>query len=138
MQKPYILKLSMKCPDGYVMEPRDRHDYQTHVCSVTGDVYMVDGGHGYYYRTSSNKVPAEMTIVTTDDPFEEQRKVKLWKSYGKSGEYYPNGIYLSLAEMTDDHIDQILHTQSHIRGTEIEQLFKNEVAFRKKAKENSE
>lgn len=131
MNKPYILSVKMKCPDGFIMETKHRHDYQTHVCEVTGDIYMLDGGHGYYYRTSHNEVPAEVTVIDTNSPFEEQRQVNFWKSYGKSGEYFPEGIYLSLSEMSDDHIDQILHTQSHIRGTDVEVLFLNELGYRK-------
>lgn len=127
---PYIIRCAIKCPDGTILCTKHRHDYQTHLDTVTGEVYVIDGGHGYYYRTSVNKVPAESLMVTTDDPFEEQRKVPFWKSYGKNGEY-PDGIILSLGQMEDEHLCAIIETQIHIKGTAVEQMFINEIEWRK-------
>ena len=131
MTQTYIIRCAIRCPDGTILETNHRHDYQTHLDGVTGEIYMLDG-HGYYYRTSVNAVPAESLMVTTDSPFEEQRKVKFWKSYGKDGSLYPDGVYLSLEQMDTDHIEAVLATQSHIRGTPVHQMFINELEYRSK------
>lgn len=130
-KSPYIIRCAIRTPDGTILCTKHRHDYQTHLDSVTGEVYVLDGGYGYYYRTIVNDVPAESLMVTTDDPFEEQRKVQFWKSYGKDGSLYPDGVYLSLEQMDTDHIEAVLATQSHIRGTPVHQMFINELEWRK-------
>lgn len=129
---PYIIRCSICTPDGTILETKHRNDYQTHLDNVTDEVYMLDGGHGYYYRTSINKVPAELIMVTTDDPFELQRTIPFWKSYGKDGEHYPNGVILSLEQMEDDHMYSILDTQNQIRGTAVQQMLLNELGYRNK------
>jgi len=128
---PYIIRCSIQCPDGTILETKHRHDYRTHLDTTTGEIYMIDGGHGYYYRTSKNIIEAKSLIVTTDDPFELQRAIPFWKSYGKNAEHYPEGIHLSLEQMEDDHIFNILDTQQHIKGTSVERMFLNELDYRK-------
>ena len=126
---PYIIRCAIRCPDGTILETKHRHDYQSHTDRITGETIFLDGGHGYYYRASINAMPAESLIVTTDNPFEEQRKVPFWKSYGKNMEF-PNGRFLSLKDMEKDHIDAVLLTQQHIKGTAVEQMFINELKWR--------
>jgi hypothetical protein len=53
----------------------------------------------------------------------------VWKSYGKNGEH-PQGIYIALCDMTDEHICAILETQYHIIGTYTEKLFQEELVYR--------
>ena len=55
----------------------------------------------------------------------------VWKSYGKNLEHAPNGIYIALCDMTDDHIEAILNTQVHIIGTFVEELMVAELQYRK-------
>ena len=130
-QSAYIIRCAMICPDGTYLECLHRHDYKSYIDTVTEETYFIDGGE-YYYRTSVNKVPAKMLIVTTDDPFELQRTIPFWKSYSKNAEYYPHGIRLSLEQMEDDHLSNILDTQHHIRGTPIQRMFLNELEYRGK------
>lgn len=130
----YIIRCAIKCPDSTILETKHSHDYQTHLDAVTGEVYILDGG-GYYYRTSVNKVPATMLMITTDDPFELQRTIPFWRSFGKDGEHYPEGVRMSLEQMEDDHLFNILDTQQHIKGTAVERMFINEVEYRKLNKE---
>lgn len=129
MTQPYILQVQAVTPDGTTLVCKHRHDFQGYTDSLTKEYYAIDGG-GYYYRCSQNETPAEITLITTDSPHEEQRKVQFWKSYGKDGSLYPTGVYLSLEQMETEHIEAVLATQSHIKGTPVRQLFINELAYR--------
>lgn len=128
--RPYIIYNAIRTPDGTVLECKHRHDFKTHLDKVTGETYMNDG-LGYYIRRSVNHIPADDLCVTTQDPFEIQRTIKFWKSYGKEGEYYPDGVVLALQDMSDDHIAAILETQKQIDDSAVEGMFHNEVLFRK-------
>lgn len=126
----YIIRCAIRTPDNTILETKHRHDFRTHFDVISNETYVLDGC-GYYYRTSINKVPAESLMVTTDDPFEEQRKVPFWKSYGPTGELYPDGVLLALQDMSDLHLEAIMRTQRHIKGTAVEQMFINEIEYRK-------
>ena len=130
MKQAYIIQVQMVTPDKTVLICRNRHDYQTHIDAVTGEFYMLDASD-YYYRQSVNEVPAKITVIDTNSPFEEQRKVQFWRSFGKNAEHYPEGIYLSLEQMETEHIRAILETQHQIKGQPVEQMFLNELNWRK-------
>lgn len=129
MENKIIIRNAILTPDGTYLRSYHVHDYKTHVDKVTGEVYMVDGGNEYL-RRSVNDVPAEDLTVYLDDNFEVVRMAFVWKSYGKNLEHAPNGIYVALCDMEDDHIEAILTTQTHIRGTFVEKLFKDELKYR--------
>lgn len=121
-----IIYNAIRTPDGTVIESKYRWDYQAHTDS-NGQVYAVDGGHDYLRRIG----PFDYTelSVTTDDEHEVIRKLFTWKTYGESGKDDP--IYVKLKDMTQDHIYAILCTQSHIKGTEVEGVFRDELEYRK-------
>jgi hypothetical protein len=118
------------CPDGTYLRSYHRHDYKEHLDKLTGEVFIVDGGNDYL-RRSINTTPATSMDVYLSDPFKAIREAFVWKSYGKNGEHIPHGIYISLQDMTDEHLNAILDTQTQIKGTYVEDLIKQELAYRK-------
>lgn len=129
MNKEIIIRNAILTPDGTYLRSYNRHDYKEHKDAVTGEIYMVDGGNDYLRRTI-NEVPAEDLSVYLSDDFELVRMAFVWKSYGKNLEHLPTGVYIALCDMTDEHIEAILSTQTHIYGTFAEKLFKDEVQYR--------
>ena len=67
--------------------------------------------------------------VYTTDAFELQREFFLWGSYGKNGD--EDKHWIALKDMSTEHIYAILATQWHIKGTYIEELFNQELTWRK-------
>lgn len=130
----YCIYNAIKTPDGTVLWCKHRHDFKTYLDSVSTEEYMNDGGESYVGR-SVNSVPYEdLSIwVDTDNPklTTAVRSAPFWRSYGKNGEFYPDGVYLSLDKMETEHIEAILETQGHIQGSVIEELFKLELNQRK-------
>jgi hypothetical protein len=118
------------CPDGTYLRSYHRHDYKEHLDKLTGEVFIVDGGNDYL-RRSINTTPATSMDVYLSDPFKAIREAFVWKSYGKNGEHIPHGIYISLQDMTDEHLNAILDTQTQIKSTYVEDLMKQELAYRK-------
>jgi hypothetical protein len=117
-------------PDGTYLRSYHRHDYKEHLDKLTGEIFMVDGGNDYL-RRSVNTTPAIPMDVYLSDPFETIRRNFVWKSYGKNGEHIPHGIYIYLYAMDTDHIHAILETQTQLKGSYVEKLFKQELAYRK-------
>lgn len=130
-----ILRNAICTPDCTVLESKHRHDYRTHRDEVSGELYMVDGGLDYLKR-SINFVAADDWSVTSKDDFEVVREVFTWGSYGKDGKQPRTEV--KLKDMTTEHIQAILDTQRHIRGTVVQQLFKQELLYRsfQQAKDN--
>lgn len=129
MTKEIIIRNAILTPDGTYLRSYNVHDYKEHKDAVTGEVYVVDGGN-HYLRRSVNEVQPEDLTVYASDNFEVVRMAFVWKSYGKNLEHLPDGIYIALCDMTDEHIEAILTTQVHIYGTFAEKLFKDEVQYR--------
>jgi hypothetical protein len=125
-----IICNAIMTPDGTYLRSYHRHDYKEHLDKLTGEVFIVDGGTDYL-RRSVNTTPATFMDVYLSDPFETIRRNFVWKSYGKNGEHSPQGIYIYLCKMDTDHIHAILETQHHIKGTYVEDLMKQELAYRK-------
>lgn len=114
-----------ECPDGTILHSKHRHDFVEHV-DEQGNYSFVDGGNGYYIRTSGNLI--DRCIYSTD-PFELQREFFMWGSYGKDGKQ--DKKYIPLNQLTDAHLSAIIETQEHIRGTYVEVLMLAEVEYRK-------
>lgn len=124
-----IIRNAIMTPDGTYLRSYHRHDYVQHEDKFTGETYIVDGGNDYL-RRSFNTTPAEDLTVYLSDPFDVVREAFVWKSYGKNMEHVPDGIYIPLCNMTTDHIDAILDTQWHIKGSYVEMLLKKELVYR--------
>ena len=129
MSSDQIICNAITTPDGTYLRSYNRHDYKTHVDKVSGETYMVDGGTAYIKR-SINTTPATSMDVYLSDSFETIRRNFVWKSYGKNGEYLPDGVYIALCNMTDDHIHAILDTQHQIKDTYVEDLMRKELIIR--------
>lgn len=129
MNKEIIIRNAIITPDGTYLRSYHRHDYKEHLDEVSGETYIVDGGNEYL-RRSINKVSPEDLTVYLSDPFEIVRMAFVWKSYGKNLEHLPNGIYIALCDMTDEHIEAILTTQTQVYGTYVEKLLKEELVYR--------
>lgn len=124
-----IIRNAIITPDGTYLRSYHRHDYKEHKDTLTGEIFMVDGGNDYL-RRSINTTPPEFMDVYLSDPFYVVREAFVWKSYGKNYEHLPDGIYIKLCDMTTEHIEAILETQRQIKGTYVEMLFKKELVFR--------
>lgn len=125
-----IIRNAIITPDGTYLRSYHRHDYVQHLDKFTGEIYIVDGGNDYL-RRSINTSPAEDLTVYLSDPFQVVREAFVWRSFGKNLEHLPDGIYIPLCDVTDDHIRAILLTQQHnIGGTYVEMLFKKELVLR--------
>ena len=124
-----IIRNAIMTPDGTYLRSYHRHDYKEHKDTLTGEIYIVDGGYDYL-RRSINTTPAVSLDVYLSDPFEMIREAFVWKSYGKNYEHLPDGIYIKLCDMTTEHIRAILETQTQIKGTYVEMLFKKELVLR--------
>lgn len=125
-----IIRNAVMTPDGTYLRSYHRHDYRMHIDTYSKERYFVDGGNSYI-RRSQNIVPPEDLTVTTDDDFDTKiRYAFVWKSYGIKGEHLPDGVYIALCDMEEDHIRSILNTQKHVKGTYMEELFKKELEYR--------
>ena len=123
-----ILYNAIQTPDGTILHSKHRWDYVSHLDTVSGELYATDGGNDYTRRSVNAERYIDLT-VTTDDPFEAQREVFTWKSYGINGEI-PEGVFTALKDLTDEHISAILLTQRRIKGTYVERLFLQERGYR--------
>jgi len=130
MNSDQIICNAIMTPDGTYLRSYHRHDYKEHKDTVSGEIYIVDGGTAYI-RRSFNKTPATFMDVYLSDPFETVRRNFVWKSYGKNGEHIPHGVYLTLSAMDTDHIHAILDTQTQLKGSYVEGLLIKELAYRK-------
>lgn len=110
-----------------VIESKFVHDYVGCACGSVA----VDGGTAYLRRMGKTYVDLS---VTTDDPFELQRSNFKWKSYGKLGNE-PASL-TALKDLTTEHIEAILETQWHIRGSYVEGLFQKELEYRNNGENN--
>lgn len=124
-----VLKLlanRIKTPDGTILESVHRHDYKTYI-DKNGLEYMVDGGLEYLRRNVQDSAPATEMSVYNTDPHETIREAFKWGTRGIDGKQPLT--YVVLKDMTTDHIEAILETQTHITQ-EIRQVFINELDYR--------
>jgi hypothetical protein len=129
-EREIIIRNAIITPDGTYLRSYHVHDYKEHFDTVAKETYIIDGGNQYLRRSINGWVAEDLT-VTMQDKFTLIRYAFVWKSYGKDMEHLPNGIYIALCDMTTDHIEAILNTQVHIRGTYVEELMIAELQYRK-------
>lgn len=121
----------IRTPDGTILESMNRHDYVTYI-DANGKEYMVDGGLDYLRRNVHDDAPyTELSVVSTDEHSVIRESFK-WGTYGIDGKQKLK--YVVLKDMSWDHIDAILETQTHLRD-HIRQLFVNELDYRSKNNE---
>jgi hypothetical protein len=115
----------IQTPDGTILQSYNRHDYKTHL-DANGEVYMVDGGLDYQ-RRSINQVPATDLCVYVGDDHQHIRSAFCWGTYGKCGTLPRR--WVMLADLSTDHIEAILDTQTQIAGW-LRDVFETELQFR--------
>ena len=126
MSEARIVSNRIRTPDGTVLESRHRHDYVTYV-DKNGKEYMVDGGLEYLRRNVHDDAPYEELSVYDDAPYALVREVFKWGTRGKDGKQPLT--YVPLKDLTNEHIEAILDTQTHI-SERIRKLFIGELTFR--------
>jgi len=105
-----ILVNALWTPDGTRLQSYSRHDYKEHVDSTNGKTYMVDGGLDYIRRSvNGDEVDASVFL---DDEYMLVREQVTWGTYGKNGDQPLR--YVPVSEMSNDHIQAVLDTQTRI------------------------
>lgn len=120
-----LVRNQIKTPDGTILRSRNRHDYVTYTDSITGKVYMVDGGLNYSRRNIHDDY--EEQSVNYEDGHDICRTVDLWGTRGVDGN--EPFRYISPAEMDDTHIKSILEL-SYISDL-VRMVLNDEVDYRK-------
>lgn len=115
--KKYLIANIWKTPTGEILQSKYRHDF---VSDSEGN--FIDGGiEGYMRMGGALGEQWQNLCVYSDDPHEKQREAFKWG--GRGG-------WISPAEMSTDHIEAVLDTQSQIPG-HVRELFERELYFRK-------
>ena len=126
MSNERIVSNRIRTPDGTILESMHRHDYVTYT-DANGKAYMVDGGLDYLRRNVHDDASYQELSVYADDLHELIREVFKWGTRGKDGKQPLK--YVPLKDLTSDHIEAILETQTHIQE-HIRKIFLDELSFR--------
>jgi len=126
MSDEKIVANRIRTPDGTILESMHRHDYVTYI-DTNGKEYMVDGGLDYMRRVVHGDAPYEELSVYSNESHEKIRNAFRWGTRGKDGKQALT--YVPLKDLTTEHIEAILDTQTHIRDY-IRQIFLDELSFR--------
>ena len=126
MSDEKIVANRIRTPDGTILESMHRHDYVTYT-DANGKEYMVDGGLDYLRRNIHDDAPYEELSVYDDAPYALIREVFKWGTRGKDGKQ--SLTYVPLKDLTTEHIEAILETQTHIQE-HIRKIFLDELSFR--------
>lgn len=125
-----ILVNKIQTPDGTILESKHRHDYVSHT-DINGEYYMVDGGKDYLKR-SINIIPAIDLTIEDDGSHELRRQYLTWgNNYDKNMNRLPKTIYNPIMDMSSEHIQSILDGGWVKINPFYEELFKQELKFRK-------
>ena len=112
--------------DGTIIESRHQHDYKSYVDTIDGNTYFVDGGLSYSRGNYSAEGAVDLRIYDLDD-HSLIREYFTWGSYGKCGSKPLE--YILLKNISDEHINAILKTQTHI-PTYVFNMFIDELDYR--------
>lgn len=126
-----ILYNGMTTPDGTLLVSRHRHDYVSHVDSITGKTYFVDGGHDYV-RGSAHGDEKYITVTDNDSHFLIRQYME-WGTRGPKGDQPLS--YLRLQNMETTHVAMILadHLASlQPLSTAHQVAFINEIHYRRR------
>lgn len=122
----YIIRNSIRTPDGTEIESKHTHDYVSHK-DKNGNIYSVDGGKDYLKRGFIIPDFEETSVYNTDD-IGIIREVFTWGTYGKDGKQELR--YILLKDMDIEHIEAILETQTRLPEY-VKNIFKKEIEFKK-------
>jgi hypothetical protein len=106
----FLLRNALQTPDGTVIESKHRHDFQTHVDSVSGLEYMIDGGLDYSRRTNhADQVDLSVVLPYNTEEWPKHeilREVAQWGTYGPKGDMPKT--YVSVRDMDTVHIQNVI------------------------------
>jgi len=126
MEKQIILN-RVQCREcGEVLTSYNRHDYKT--CNCWNET-MVDGGTDYqrYGGKDLSLVDARSTIYLSDD-HQMNRSAAHWGNRGKDGRSPLS--YKSVADMSNDHINNIIKDMGGKIAPWMEEIMKKEIEHR--------
>jgi hypothetical protein len=127
MTDEHLIFNGIQTPDGTWLVSYSRHDYKTYTDSVTGEIYMVDGGLSYL-RRNVNKVPAtEKSQYHRPGDHGHNREWMHWGTRGPTGK--EPVTYKPVQSLSTDHISAILETQNQI-GAWLRSIFEAELRWR--------
>lgn len=115
---------AIRTPDGTVLESRHCHDYVTHV-DKNGKEYILDGGLDYVRRSINGD--EVLLQVYMEDGHEKVREFLKWGTRGIKGDEPLR--YIPLKDMTTDHIQACLDTQSSMRPC-VRESMETELKYR--------
>ena len=119
-----IIRNALQTPDGTIIESTFRHDFVEYT-DKNGKTYMVDGGLDYV-RGSAHEDQVSLVEYLNNDHAHNRTFMK-WGTYGKNGDQSLQRK--PLATLSNNHIDAILDTQTHIPAW-LRTLFLKEQEFR--------
>lgn len=125
-ENPEILANKIQTPDGTILQSFNRHDYKSYK-DKNGHTYIVDGGCDYLRRNSLKEATYKELSVYSNDPHELIRESMHWGTRGLDGQSFK---YVSLKEMTTEHIQACLDTQYSMRSA-FRKAMQDELNFRK-------
>lgn len=124
-----ILVNKIQTPDGTILESKNRHDYVSHI-DANGEWYMNDGGKDYLKR-SVNIIPYIDLSIVDDGTHELRRKHLTWgRNYDKDMNRLPKTEWITIENMTSDHIQAILDGLWVENNPFYKELFEEELKFR--------
>lgn len=124
-KKQILLLNQAQCNNCFdIITSKHRHDYVTCSCGNLS----VDGGLDYTKRKFGDKGYSELSVYADEDDIAKIREYFTWGSRGKSGDEPLH--YILMKNISNDHLDAIMQTQRHIRGTYVENIFRMELNFR--------
>lgn len=122
-----IISSKIITPDGTLLQSFTKHDYKEHK-DLNGETYGIDGGNDYQ-RIIGNIEDLEIITITDEDDYEVIRQELYWGTYGKDGKDPFKWIYLN--EMSDEHIQNVLHQIGSEPTNWRTKFFKKELEYRK-------
>jgi len=115
---------AIKTPDGTILISRHRHDFVSHLDTLTNKTYAVDGGLSYQ-RVIGPRDYENLSLYDKDS-FEKKREFCEWGKLLENGSHK----YIKIKDLETDHIEAILETQHRMR-MDFRELLSKELASRK-------
>jgi hypothetical protein len=126
MTEPVIVANMIRTPDGTILQSKHLHDYVEYT-DKNGLEYMVDGGCAYLRRIVQDEAPYEELSLYAHDDHSLVREHFHWGTRGKDGRQPLK--WVALKDLTTDHIEAIIETQTHI-SNELKMIFVRELVGR--------
>lgn len=124
-----ILYNAIKTPDGTILHSKYGHDFVQYT-DKNGQYYANDGGNDYCRRVFDKPDYEDLTVYD-DGKHSTRREYLVWgKNYDKDMNRLPKTEYVFIKDLTTDHIEAILKTQTRISDF-YKEVFNDEMKLRK-------